>query len=153
MTTFSVRVRDILGHKCLLPRGCIAPLMDCFLHGGLDRLKVMCTSFSSGNFSSDIFSDRNEKSCFFLSTLARNFFQFPGTLTVADTRCLVPVPRFPLFPPFITSARYWSQTISALDDRSNSWRTLGQKRCRNMNQKSCFGYLYQELNVSVLHRQ
>jgi len=50
-----------------------------------------------------IFPDRNENSSFLLSTLARNFCQFPGTLAVADTR-LVPVPRFPLVHPFIVNA-------------------------------------------------
>ena len=33
---------------------------------------------------------------------------------------------FSLVPPFIVSARYWSQTMSTLVDRFKSWQILGQ---------------------------
>lgn len=41
-----------------------------------------------------ILLDKNENSSFLLSSLVRNFCQFPGIFADVDTRCRVPFPRF-----------------------------------------------------------
>ena len=68
---------------------------------------------------------KNRKSSPLLSSLRGKFFQFPGSLPLADTLFHVPVPLFPLLESFKLSLMYTSQTISTHCVFSSSNRTCG----------------------------
>jgi len=113
----AAHIVDQLGHECPLPHGCIAPLVDCFQHDGLHRLRScrLTHFFHQGTSpSSDIFFDRNENSPFLFSTLDIKLCQFPVVFCLSQIHIVGACPSFPL-----VSARY-----ILVPDNVYSWRSF-----------------------------
>src|SRR6218665_1092792 len=102
------------------------------------------------------FFDRNENSPFLFSMLARNLCQLPGIfcLSHADTLYILSgtCTSFPIVPPFIVSARYWSHYLH-LTIVSIHNDLVGRRSCRNINQRTRLEHLYQEQDASILHHK
>ena len=132
------RLHVVLWRYCSASHGCTDPSFPVWILRSTRSPYMPLTPMSSGKCSTMILLHKNDNICIQVVIVRLKFL--PISWNICRTRYRschrVPIPRFCIVPPVIVSARF-----------------LGRIHCQNMNGNSYLVQSYQEVSVSVFHRQ